>query len=186
MSGSQFGGGATDGAPGIGSEFKQTAMDAGTRAKEKFDESTERLTDQAMSFGEEQKKMSAKQVRGIAEAAHVAARELEARMPMAASLVHSTADRLDGAAVALRERSIGQLLDDIGAFARREPVLFFGGALVAGFALSRFVKSSAADIPIDTPQEPMGAGNGGVVRGQGSARAQSDRRGAREGADHGI
>ncbi len=40
---------------------------------------------------------------------------------------------------AIRSRSVGDLLRDVDGFARREPVAFFGAALVAGFALSRFL-----------------------------------------------
>jgi hypothetical protein len=43
----------------------------------------------------------------------------------------------------LRERSLDDLMQSFGRFARTQPATFFGGAVVAGFALSRFLKSSA-------------------------------------------
>ncbi len=42
----------------------------------------------------------------------------------------------------LREREVTQLLDDTVQFARRQPMLFFSGALAAGFAGARFLRSS--------------------------------------------
>jgi hypothetical protein len=35
------------------------------------------------------------------------------------------------------------MLGNVSDFARRQPAVFFAGAIAAGFALSRFAKSSA-------------------------------------------
>ena len=43
----------------------------------------------------------------------------------------------------LREREVTDLLDDTVQFARRQPMVFFGGALAAGFAAARFFRTSA-------------------------------------------
>jgi len=45
----------------------------------------------------------------------------------------------------LREKPVDEMLDDVGAFARRNPLLFLGGAALAGFATMRFLKSDDAD-----------------------------------------
>lgn len=45
----------------------------------------------------------------------------------------------------LREREVTQLLDDTVQFARRQPMLFFSGALAAGFAGARFLRSSTQE-----------------------------------------
>jgi hypothetical protein len=64
-------------------------------------------------------------------------------MPQAATFVHDAATRLEGAAASLRERSVDDLLRSFNNFARSQPAALFGGAVLAGFALSRFLKSSA-------------------------------------------
>jgi hypothetical protein len=46
-------------------------------------------------------------------------------------------------ATALKERSVDDMLASVADFARRQPALFFAGAVATGFALSRFSKSSA-------------------------------------------
>jgi len=43
----------------------------------------------------------------------------------------------------LRERDASQLMDDTMVYARRQPMVFLGGALVIGFAGARFLRSSA-------------------------------------------
>jgi hypothetical protein len=43
----------------------------------------------------------------------------------------------------VRNQSIEDIITAIDEFARRQPVAFFGGSVLAGFVLSRFLKSSA-------------------------------------------
>ena len=45
--------------------------------------------------------------------------------------------------VALRQRSIGDLMNTFTDLGKKEPLALFGGAVLAGFAISRFLKSSA-------------------------------------------
>jgi hypothetical protein len=97
----------------------------------------------AGKVAEQQKEAGADQIGGIARAVHGAAREIEDKMPQAASFVHDAATRLEGAAASLRERSVDDLVRSFNDFARTQPAVFFGGAVLAGFALSRFLKSSA-------------------------------------------
>jgi hypothetical protein len=97
----------------------------------------------ARKVAEQQKEAGADQIGGIARAVHGAAREIEDKMPQAATFVHDAATRLEGAAASLRERSVDDLLRSFNNFARSQPAALFGGAVLAGFALSRFLKSSA-------------------------------------------
>lgn len=95
-------------------------------------------------LAEKQKQAGADQIGGVARAVHGAAREIEQNMPQAAGFIHDAATRLEGAAASLRERSVDDLMRSLNDFARTQPAAFFGGAVLAGFALSRFLKSSAS------------------------------------------
>jgi hypothetical protein len=64
-------------------------------------------------------------------------------MPQAAGFIHDAAAKLEGEAASLRERSVDDLIRSLDNFARNQPAVLFGGAVLAGFALSRFLKSSA-------------------------------------------
>lgn len=101
------------------------------------------LGDRARHIAEEQKDAGAETAGGVADAIHSAAHELESQMPRAAGYVHDAADRLDRAATKLKEQSLGDLLSGVTGFARDQPAAFFGGAVLAGFALSRLLKSSS-------------------------------------------
>jgi hypothetical protein len=97
----------------------------------------------ARSFAEEQKELAAERVAGVAQAIHDAAHNLGDRMPQASGLVQDAAAKLEDAASALRARNVDELTQSVSKFVRNQPLVFFGGAVFAGFALSRFLKSSA-------------------------------------------
>lgn len=52
------------------------------------------------------------------------------------------ADNLSEAARSIRETDLSHLADDVATFARRQPLLFFGGAALLGFAAGRMIKAS--------------------------------------------
>jgi hypothetical protein len=128
----------------LGAELRQKMYDSGQAARQKLGEKTEDLTQKAVNLSEQHKSIGAQQLQNVASAVHTAAGELEQKMPQAANFVHAAATKLDDAATALRERRIDDLMSDIGDFARERPWLVFGGAVLAGFAMTRFVKSSAS------------------------------------------
>jgi hypothetical protein len=114
------------------SDIAQAAETAKTTAKT-----------EARRIASQQKEAGADRLGEVAGAVHGAARSLEAGMPQVASYVHDAATRLEDAAKTLRQRDVDDIMDQIGRFARAQPVLFFGGAMLAGFALTRFLKSTA-------------------------------------------
>ncbi|WP_407168695.1 phage holin family protein [Bradyrhizobium sp. ORS 111] len=68
-------------------------------------------------------------------------------MPQAAELVHAAASRLEQGTEAVRERNIRDRMGTLNDMGRREPLALLGGAVVAGFAISRFLKSSSSAPP---------------------------------------
>jgi hypothetical protein len=122
-------------------EKLSAAMDS---AQQKAVESIRPAKEGVQSFLERQKEVGAEQIGGVASAVHGAARELERGMPGMARTVHDAAARLDRASASLRDGNPEEIIAAIGRFAREQPAVFFGGAVLAGFALSRFLKSSAA------------------------------------------
>jgi ElaB/YqjD/DUF883 family membrane-anchored ribosome-binding protein len=114
------------------------------------------MTDRARELAEEQKRVGADRLGGVARAVHQAAEKLEEDLPPEATqYVHQAADSIERVSSAIRDRSVADLVDDLNDFARRQPVAFFGGAILAGFVLSRFLKSSAQ------PSYPRQSSRGG-------------------------
>jgi hypothetical protein len=112
-------------------------------AKAKLAEIGAPVKDKAIEVATQQKDAGADQIQAAARAVHGAARELESSMPQFAGYIREFGQSVDEFASDLRNGSVDDLMGRLGEFARNQPALLFGGALLAGFALSRFVKSSA-------------------------------------------
>ena len=116
--------------------------DGADRLGAKASAAAQSVKQDAAELAERQKKSGADQLSGLAGAVHAAASELEQQLPGAAGYVHDAATRLDDAASGLRTRSLSDLMEDIRRLGQERPMALFGGAMVAGFALSRFLKSA--------------------------------------------
>jgi hypothetical protein len=99
--------------------------------------------DRARGFAEDGKRAGAEQADGIARAIRRAAEELDQSSPALADIVRDAAGSLERAGRALRDRDIRDLAGGVEDFARRQPAAFLGMTAIAGFALARFLKSSA-------------------------------------------
>jgi hypothetical protein len=97
---------------------------------------------QAEQAAEQQKQAGARKADDMAKAVHGAAEQLQQQMPRAAEFANAAASQLERGADALRERNVGDLVNTFRDFGRKEPLALFGGAVLAGFAFSRFFKSS--------------------------------------------
>jgi len=119
--------------------FSAMADDAKATARE----AASHVVDETRDFAETQKQAGADNMARFGQAVHGAADQLGKELPQAAGFIHSAADSLQGAASAMRERSIEDLAAGFRDFARRQPAAAFAGAVLAGFALARFLKSSS-------------------------------------------
>lgn len=62
------------------------------------------------------------------------------------------ADNLSDAANAIRTTDLKAVRDDVAGFARRNPLLFFGGAALLGFAAARMLKNSGSDAELEAAE----------------------------------
>jgi hypothetical protein len=100
-----------------------------------------------------------------------AAAELAQQSPTVARYVRDAAKQVDGLSNNIRGRSVSELMHAATDLARSQPALFFAGALAAGFALSRFLKSSAPEAepePGSMSPRPSGATRQNMQRAQGT------------------
>jgi hypothetical protein len=165
-------------------EAKATAADLAAHAKEKAGDlkrQAERAADdmrqRARSAATDQKNVAASRMEGIARALRTASDDLQTQgQPTVAEYSRHVADGLDSIAESLGRRDVDDLVGSVQDFARARPVAFLGGAVVAGFALARFMKSSStrrheratASVP-DFPHSSTGAGTA-VASAAGGSR----------------
>ncbi|RKK03251.1 hypothetical protein EBE87_00710 [Pseudoroseomonas wenyumeiae] len=123
--------------------------------------------DKAEALAEQGKQAGVERGIGLADATRRVADDLEGTSPEIARHVRTAADSIENVANSLRERSVGDLMQDATSFARQQPGAFFGAAVLAGFAIARFAKSSASGVP---SQGYSGSGHAGQGHsGQGYA-----------------
>lgn len=110
----------------------------------------------ATTIAEDGKLKGAERLKGVADTADRVADEVADASPAMADWVHKAAHEIDGVSRNLKDKSVGELLEMGKGFARREPAAFIAASAVAGFALSRFLKSSSSAVtsrsaPADKP-----------------------------------
>jgi ElaB/YqjD/DUF883 family membrane-anchored ribosome-binding protein len=146
----------------IGSEFqaKAAAMtgDVADAAKDqlsKLGDTAKELagdaTSKAQAALDEQRSLGAQYITSLADAVERAANEFDSPMPIAAQYLRQTAQQIESVAGSVENRSIKEMVAETEQFARRQPALFFGGAVLLGFAALRFLKS-APDAAPATPE----------------------------------
>ena len=122
------------------------------RAREKTGELRRQAEDtakgvrqRARSAVDHQKDAAVGRIEGVAHALRSASDDLRERgQPMVAEYSRQVAEGLESMADSLSRRNVDDLVGGVEDFARDRPVAFIGGAMVAGFALARFMKSSSA------------------------------------------
>jgi hypothetical protein len=134
---------ATAGEDARRAELERQASSLSERARARLGETIEPIKEKAIEVAEAQKQSGAEKIGGVAAAVRRAADDLQRDLPNTAGYFHQAADGIERASAALKERSFGELVGTVGQFARSQPTAFFGVAVLAGFALSRFVKSAA-------------------------------------------
>jgi hypothetical protein len=133
----------------------------------------------------------------VSQSAHEFADTLDDKAPEIARLMHKAADRADRLAQDVRDKSPDELFDMASDYARRNPRVFFGGAIALGFLLSRFLKSGSQNSRgYASSENDMGAGlTGGYGAGvsgamgaesMGSGAMGGDRRTSRREFDEGA
>jgi len=118
-----------------GDEVVDQASEAALEIKDQVDGQVRDLADEQISRG-------AAGMESVARAVHGAARDFEKTLPQAAGLIHHAAEQLERASSTVRDSSVEDIVTLVDDFARRQPVAFFGASVLAGFVLSRFLKSS--------------------------------------------
>lgn len=131
-------------AEGEAHAVKEQARDAAAEMKAEVRGAAEDMKEQVRTSAARQKDAAAQQIDGWAHALKTASDDLHSRgQNTAAACIRQAAAGLERASGTMRERGVEDLVGTVEDFARRQPVAFLGGAVVAGFGLARLMKSSA-------------------------------------------
>ncbi|HYE34247.1 hypothetical protein [Methylocaldum sp.] len=132
------------GTSGGSADIKTEAKEAAGQMKQEMQRLKEEAKQRGESLFKGQRNAAAAEVGGMAEALHRTAQQLNEReQPTTARYIDRAAGTLDRMVNTIREGDLRSMVRQTENFARRNPGVFFGGSVLAGFMLSRFFKSSA-------------------------------------------
>ena len=126
---------------------RSAVQEAGQAAKDQASAVWSDTKNSARSMIGDQQKAAAGGLGQFAGALRKAAREMGdggQQAPMS-RMIESAADGLERFSGSLREKDLDGLVRDAESFARRQPMLFFGAAIAAGFLAVRFMKATRPD-----------------------------------------
>jgi hypothetical protein len=156
--GANSGFGASGSTMGDGSSAPVTQQ-----VKEKVGETASRVMDQTreqvFTRLDQQKEQVVGTIGGVAQALRQTGQQLqEGEQANISQYIDQAAEWVDGISGYLRDREIGDLVNDVEDLARRQPAIFIGGAFALGFLTARFLKSSGrrAQEMLPVPMEDTG------------------------------
>lgn len=131
--------------------------------------------DAARRVVEQQASTAADRVDEAARVLDNAAEAVDRVLPEAAGYVRGAAETIHDFSSTVRQQNVDDLVQAVLKFARTQPTVFFGGSILAGFALARFVKASS--------DERMQAQSSGVSGGRPGARRPAPQNRVRPGGE---
>jgi len=129
-------------ASGVAEDVTRQVKEQASNLSENAKDAVSGAGDKLRSAAEDQKNSGADFVAGIASAVRRAAGEFDNQIPQAGEYIRRAADQIDITSDAIRQRDLGELLQGVQDFARRQPTAFLGATVLAGFVAIRFLKSS--------------------------------------------
>ena len=126
------------GAPGAAS-----VQEVASQVQQTIGTTFEQARQQGIGHLDAQKDKAAETVGGVAQALRQTGSHLrEGNQDFVADVVDRAASELEQFSGQLRDQDVDQLLQDVEGFARRQPAVFVGGAVMLGLFAARFLRSS--------------------------------------------
>lgn len=165
-------GSSTEAIKNQASEFVDAAKDVASQASDKLKQTVDG-----------QKNAGAEYVGGLADTMRRAAREFDGDLPIAGTYIRKAASHVEGVADTIKTGNFNDLVRGAQSFARRQPTAFLGIAVLAGFGVVRFLKSSANDSGAGSsePRQAGGERSAGDMMNRSQAKyGASDNKGHRD------
>ncbi len=133
---------ARDSAATAATDVKQAARDVASTVKHAVQDETATVKQKAMGLIGDAQTKAADQTRDAANKLRDTANGLNGDLPWMKTALDKTAEGLERLNSALGSGDVSQLMDTAKDFARRQPALFLGLSVAAGFALARVGKTA--------------------------------------------
>lgn len=125
-----------------GGEAQHPLAEAGQEATETAGHLAERATDIGIKTADRGREQAASGIDKVAQTIRRVSADMEMDQPAIANAAQTAADQADRVAQYLRETDARQMIGNVEEMARRQPLIFLGGAFLLGVAASRFIKAA--------------------------------------------
>lgn len=165
-----------DKAIGLAGASSETIKDQASDFVDAAKDVASQATDKLKQTVDGQKNAGGEYVGSLADTLRRAAREFDRDLPIAGAYIRKAASQVEGAADLIKTGNFNDLVRGAQSFARRQPTAFLGMAVLAGFGVVRFLKSSASEF------EGYSSRQGGSERAARSTtnQARADNKGYRD------
>jgi hypothetical protein len=116
--------------------------EAGARAGESVGQLAERATDLGFTQADRGKAQAASGISQVADSLRRMSADMEAQQPAIANAGRTAAEQADRLATYLQSTDAREIVHTVEDAARRQPLIFLGGAFIVGVAAARFMKAA--------------------------------------------
>ena len=145
-----------DKAIGLAAASSETIKDQASEFVDAAKDVASQATDKLKQTVDSQKSAGADYVGSLAGTIRRAAKEFDGDLPIAGSYIRKAASQVEGVADTIRTGNFKDLVRGAQSFARRQPTAFLGMAVLAGFGVVRFLKSSANETEVSATHQASG------------------------------
>lgn len=153
--------GISDQAKDAAASVKDVAGGVADQAKEQASSLGDQVKEKALAAVSDQKEGIADRLDDLAQAVHKSGEQFAGQQDWIASAIERGAAELGALATSLRQNDVASLFGQAKSIAQRQPALFIGASLAAGFAVARLGKIVAADVSRDDLPTMPEVGHGG-------------------------
>jgi hypothetical protein len=166
---------------GTGSTYEEPnpLAEAGQQAGESVGHLAERAADIGLQQADRGKEQAAMGISHVADSIRRVSMDMQGEQPQIASVAETAADQAERIATYLQQTDAREIISKVEDVARRQPLIFLGGAFLLGVAASRFIK--AASGPSNQASTGYQSGMAGDYRSTDSWQATGP--GGRNGLD---
>jgi hypothetical protein len=125
-----------------GAESTHPLAEAGKEAGQSVGHLAERATDIGIRQADRGRQQAASGIDQVAKTIRRVSTDMQTEQPQIANVGLGAADQAERIAQYLRETDARQIIGTVEDVARRQPLLFLGGAFLLGVAASRFIKAA--------------------------------------------
>jgi hypothetical protein len=129
--------------PSMTTQEKHPLAEAGQQATETAGRLAERAADVGLRQADRGREKAAEGIDHVARGIRRFSSDLEVEQPAMADAASTAADQAERVARYLRNNDAREIISKVEGAARKQPLLFLGGAFVLGVAISRFIKAAA-------------------------------------------